>query len=1002
MKKILILLLILALSLTALVGCDVLANLGIGQQPDTGDETPEVDADLQGAYDYVHQLTKTIAEKTGANYTLVGAVVRGDKVFNVQWTVTDERVVLTTSEDGKTITVTVPEPVEDIPYDLTFTIYNEKGESLSRTYKHVVPKFAYTSFAEYAAAEKGTAVVVTGIVTGVISKTTGSSAYGIYLQDLNNEGGYYVWNLTEDPHGVIEVGMTVKVKGNKDLYNGTYEVVSPSVEIIDSTIKAVEPVDFTDLYLAAPSLDHTTLVGKQGMLVTVKGVTILEAGDNGYYYFQLGELKTYLRISSSNNPTTKEALDTIKSVHGANYGNTADVTGIISIYNGNFYLSPVGADAFSNIKVPERTDAEKVAFELDALKFDASFSTDKVIDLVLGGETYENVVISWTSNNDAIVIADGKATITVPDSELIVKLTATATLGNETASKEFSVKLSKTLTTIPDATEIGVANPSYTTDKYMIAGIITSLYGKEDSALKYGNVIITDENGNSIIVYGLYNADGSIRYDAMEVKPAVGDYIVVLGTLGAYNGTAQMKNGWVLTHTVETSIPAASEIGVANPNYTADKYMVTGVISALYGKEDSAVKYGNVIIKDADGNEFIIYGMYSSTGASRYDAMTYKPVVGDTITVLGTLGSYNGTAQMKNGWLIACEKGATTPDDGGETPDDGGETPAPEDNVLASDKIFAEIPVEAEGTYPSYGNYNGTYTYNGMTITTVDVLRNSHGVPYVFQFKKTTGAFTISNVTANSVTIVLVTSYDTFSTPVITLGDVELTYDSATVLATKEETGTNNSSGYAVSRYTITITLTDAATGDLAIKNTSGYAMYLESIAFNGSAAGGTVTPDPDPTPTITTSAPITDVAQLTDGTKIVIAGSTTDVALGAQSGTLRTKIDITRNSDGSLTYAEDAGVSVLTLELNADGTWAIKDGNVYLVAVEGGNKVDVTEDKTNPLAKWTIEFVDGVLKIHTNDGANERFLQYNASSPRFVAYKASSNQQDVVICTVA
>jgi hypothetical protein len=665
MKKILILMLVLAVALSAMVSCDKLADLGIdldailgkdtpdqGETPDDQPDTPAADADLQGAYDYVHQLTKTIAEKTGADYTLVGSVLIGDKNFTVNWTVTDSRVVLTTTEDGKTVTVTVPEPTEDIPYDLTFTIYNEKGESLSKTYKHVVPKFAYTSFAEYAAAAKGDAVVVTGIVTGVISKTTGSNAYGLYIQDLNNEGGYYVWNLTDDPHGVIEVGMTVKVKGNKDLYNGTYEVVSPIVEIVDSTIKAVEPVDFTELYLGATALNDNALVGKQGMLVTVKGVTILEAGDNGYYYFQLGELKTYLRISSSNNPTTKEALENVKSVHGANYGNIADVTGVISIYNGNFYLSPVSADAFSNIQIPERTDAEKVQMELDLLKLDSKVTADKVITLLANGTNYSEVVFAWACESEHAVLADGKLTITVPDDKATITVTVTATCGEVTETKSFEITLSKEIISLEEAIAIGSAKEhnTYTEEKYLIAGVITEVYNDQ-----YGNMYITDAAGNVFTVYGTYSADGSTKYGAMETKPVAGDYVVVLGVLGQYNGTAQTKNAWIQSWVSPTSVEDALAIGGAKEHntYTEEKYLVTGVIT-----EVSNTTYGNLYIKDEAGNTILVYGTYDATGANRYDKMTYKPVAGDTITVLGTLGSYNGTAQFKNAWIVACEKGA--------------------------------------------------------------------------------------------------------------------------------------------------------------------------------------------------------------------------------------------------------------------------------------------------------------------------------------------------------
>ena len=719
MKKILTLLLVLVLAFV-FVGCDKIPGLDqikIPGLPDlfpddnTGDGNTgdEVDADLQAAYDYVHQITKTIAEKTGSNYTLILNAPIGSKNFSVTWEIlgTDQVVI-----DGNT--VVVPEPTADINYTLKFTVTNEKGETLSKEYKHVVPKFAFNTFAEYAAAADDEALVVCGVVTGVFSKTTGSSANGLYIQDLNDEGGYYVYNLTDDPNGVILPGMTVKVKGIKDTYNGTYELINATVEIVDETIKTVEPVDYTALLNGAAALDAADLVAKQGMLVTVKDVTILEAGDNGYYYFQLGAHKTYLRISSSNNATSTEALDAIKALHGENYGNLADVTGVISIYSGKFYLSPVSADAFSNVRVPERTDAEKVDMELGALKVEGTVTTDSVLTLTVKGTNFEDVVISWTSDNDAIVIDGANATVTVPNETVVVKLTATATCGDASNSKVFEVKLSKSLTTIPAATEIGVANPNYTAEKYLIAGIITSLYGKEESALKYGNVVITDELGNSIIVYGLYNADGTVRYDALEAKPAVGDYIVVLGILGAYNGTAQMKNGWIVDHAAETSISEANKIGAANPNYDTGKYMVSGVISALYGKEESALKYGNVIIKDADGNEIIVYGLYSSTGANRYDAMTVKPAVGDTITVYGVLGAYNGTAQMKNGWLIA-HTAASNDDGGNQGGNEGGNTDTTNQNK--ADVTFADLGWENSKQYTSYDiDANITATTSGTAV----------------------------------------------------------------------------------------------------------------------------------------------------------------------------------------------------------------------------------------------------------------------------------------------
>ena len=50
----------------------------------------------------------------------------------------------------------------------------------------------------------------------------------------------------------------------------------------------------------------------------------------------------------------------------------------------------------------------------------------------------------------------------------------------------------------------------------MTTGEITEIKNEQ-----YGNLYIKDEEGNTLYVYGLYNADGTVRYDAMTDKPQV-------------------------------------------------------------------------------------------------------------------------------------------------------------------------------------------------------------------------------------------------------------------------------------------------------------------------------------------------------------------------------------------------------------------------------------------------------------------------------------------------
>ncbi|MBR3863907.1 MAG: hypothetical protein IKJ19_02170 [Clostridia bacterium] len=84
--------------------------------------------------------------------------------------------------------------------------------------------------------------------------------------------------------------------------------------------------------------------------------------------------------------------------------------------------------------------------------------------------------------------------------------------------------------------------------KYRITGVVTSIASAE-----WGNCYIKDESGEIVYVYGLYSADGSVRYDAMSVKPAVGDTVTLLTVCGNYNGP-QAKDAWLIelsshTHT---------------------------------------------------------------------------------------------------------------------------------------------------------------------------------------------------------------------------------------------------------------------------------------------------------------------------------------------------------------------------------------------------------------------------------------------------------------------
>lgn len=210
-----------------------------------------------------------------------------------------------------------------------------------------------------------------------------------------------------------------------------------------------------------------------------------------------------------------------------------------------------------------------------------------------------------------------------------------------------------TLTSIKDILAIGekLEHNTNTVEKYLVKGTITEIKNET-----YGNVNIVDAEGNVLYVYGLYDKDGTTRYDAMANKPVVGDTITVMSIVSNYNGP-QLKNAAVqsIEKPVENTTPISEAVAIgdklAHNTATEEKYLIKGTVT-----EVANTTYGNLYIQDEAGNKIYIYGLYDKDGAVRYDALTDKPVAGDTITVLSVISNYNG-AQLKNACLQELVKG---------------------------------------------------------------------------------------------------------------------------------------------------------------------------------------------------------------------------------------------------------------------------------------------------------------------------------------------------------
>jgi len=183
---------------------------------------------------------------------------------------------------------------------------------------------------------------------------------------------------------------------------------------------------------------------------------------------------------------------------------------------------------------------------------------------------------------------------------------------------------------IIDATIAEFLAASVGDTQYRLTGVITSI-----SNATYGNLYLRDFSGETF-VYGIQDfADKGLKE---------GDIITLVGKRSEYKGTPQVGSA-VLESSIPVTTATIAEV-LTKPDDASTYYMVTGVITQI-----TSDKYGNLYFKDGD-SEILVYGCYpgyGATGDARYYFLGDAGIkVGDTLTVIGTKGSYNGENEIKN------------------------------------------------------------------------------------------------------------------------------------------------------------------------------------------------------------------------------------------------------------------------------------------------------------------------------------------------------------------
>ncbi len=197
------------------------------------------------------------------------------------------------------------------------------------------------------------------------------------------------------------------------------------------------------------------------------------------------------------------------------------------------------------------TEKDKVDDTLASLSFAEKYTLDKEnIILATAGSKYAEVAITWAAEGEGVVLEPGFISFIIPTEATTVKVTATATCGDYSDSKEFTIVLGPKSVEVADKTDIaailaaannlavGETLPGF----YTMTGTITSIDTPWDS--QYSNITVSFKvnDDTTMKCYRLKNAEGVDAASALKV----GDVITVYGQLMNHNGKVQFGQGCTL------------------------------------------------------------------------------------------------------------------------------------------------------------------------------------------------------------------------------------------------------------------------------------------------------------------------------------------------------------------------------------------------------------------------------------------------------------------------
>ena len=277
MKKIIVALLALIMCLGCFTACDLL-----GSGDPSG--TPEGEATIVEAVQYLRGIYKDSAKETPADYDVVGKVVIGKTTFTVTWTTDNESIVIKASDKTGFYTVDLPAKNDTpVDYKLTATITDGNGVSEKLEFERTLP--VYDSSAIVARPEEGTAYKFY-LVHAALGQT-------LFANGETDNDKYL--KTTTDPKAALDFFVEADGEGFK-----FYTTIGGTKMYVKASLVALEDGKVSK-YLGYSATEGTTWIYKSdvnGWFTTIDGIEYVVGTYGTYNTFCISE-GTYLSVENT-------------------------------------------------------------------------------------------------------------------------------------------------------------------------------------------------------------------------------------------------------------------------------------------------------------------------------------------------------------------------------------------------------------------------------------------------------------------------------------------------------------------------------------------------------------------------------------------------------------------------------------------------------------------------------------------------------------------------------